>query len=155
MPKHKRTVAGAVRPLSERKKIAMGMIGLRKKKQYGPDPPAEHRFKPGNPGKPKGTKDRLSRNFISALSDDFDRNGVSVIRRVRKNDPGLYLRIIASLVPKEMTISAAVEVSDAGAKLRELLDKERKALAPPTIVDVTPNPPPDDSGGGEQLHQPA
>ncbi len=60
----------------------------------------------GNPnGKPYGTRDRLTTQFIQKLSADFHDHGVKAIQDVRKDDPTAYLRLVASLVPKEVRLS--------------------------------------------------
>jgi len=45
----------------------------------------------------------LGEAFLDALLIDFTERGVEAINRVRDDDPGAYLRIIASLLPKEVT----------------------------------------------------
>src|SRR5262249_54109126 len=56
----------------------------------------------GNPnGGPIGARSRLTEKFILAFHDNFNEHGPSVIERVRKDQPGLYLKIIASLLPRE------------------------------------------------------
>ena len=66
-------------------------------------------FKPGqsgNPlGRPKGSRSKLGEDFVSALYADFQSNGVSAIERVRTEKPEHYLKVIASLMPKEMVVS--------------------------------------------------
>ncbi len=66
----------------------------------------DHLFKPGqsgNPaGRPKGSRNVLTENFITALTKDFAEHGVAAIRRAREDDPAAYLRLVASLAPKEL-----------------------------------------------------
>jgi hypothetical protein len=50
-------------------------------------PPVEHQFKPGNPGRPKGSRNKFGEAFIQALADDFERHGTEVIERVRIEKP--------------------------------------------------------------------
>jgi hypothetical protein len=70
-------------------------------------PPVEHRFKPGNPGRPKGSRNKLGEHFIAALCADFEEHGVSVIECVREDDPAVYLRVIAQVVPQTVLVSDA------------------------------------------------
>ena len=63
-------------------------------------------------GKPKGTRTRvhLQGKFISALAADFEEHGYGAIRICRIEDPVNYLRLIASILPKELVVEArAVE----------------------------------------------
>jgi hypothetical protein len=45
----------------------------------------------------------MSALFVEAMSDDFEKHGAKTIERVRKEDPSTYLKVIASLIPKEIT----------------------------------------------------
>lgn len=63
-------------------------------------------FEPGNPGRPKGSRNKLGEAFTQALLADFEREGMAAIERTREEDPGAYLRVIASVVPKELKIEA-------------------------------------------------
>ena len=65
-------------------------------------PPVQHQFKPGNPGRPKGSRNKLGEHFIAALCADFEAHGARVIARVREDQPGVYLRVIARVVPPAM-----------------------------------------------------
>jgi Family of unknown function (DUF5681) len=57
----------------------------------------------GNPsGRPKGARNRLGEEFLAELYNAFVANGRPAIVRVVEEDPAAFLRIIASLVPKEV-----------------------------------------------------
>lgn len=72
----------------------------------------------GNPsGRPKGSRNKLAESFLDAYARDFEQHGQSVLERVRQEEPGTYLRVAASVLPKEMNV--AVERS-----VRELSDDE-------------------------------
>lgn len=89
----------------------------------------------GNPaGRPKGSRDALNEAFISNLAADFKAHGKSVIERVRCKDPSTYLRVVASLVPKDVVLSADDALS---AVLQAVADRERPVL--PQIIDMTAN----------------
>ena len=64
---------------------------------------------PGGPGRPAGSKNRLSEDFLQALADSFEKHGAAAIDHVVKNSPGEYLRIIANLVPKELLLAVSQE----------------------------------------------
>lgn len=57
----------------------------------------------GNGGRPKGARAKLGEAFIKALFEDFNENGVDAIAQVRDEKPDQYLKVIASLMPKEIT----------------------------------------------------
>lgn len=67
----------------------------------------ENLFKPGqsgNPaGRPKGARSKLSEKFLQDIHEDWKEHGVEVLEKVRKKDPEVYLRVVAGLIPKELT----------------------------------------------------
>ena len=60
-------------------------------------------FAAGNPGRPKGARNKLGEVFVKALLDDFEAHGVMAVQKVRENDTGTYLRVVAGLLPKQIT----------------------------------------------------
>jgi hypothetical protein len=88
-------VNGAAAPVGETEKVGRG------------HPPLAHRFHAGNPGRPKGLRNKLGEHFIAALSADFEVHGDDVIRRVRDEDPAVYLRVIAQIVPQTVLLHEA------------------------------------------------
>jgi hypothetical protein len=69
--------------------------------------PATGRFVTGNigGGRPKGAKAKLGEMFLEALRDDFEVNGVTAIVEVRETRPQDYLKVIASLMPKDLNLN--------------------------------------------------
>lgn len=93
----------------------------------------QFKWKPGasaNPaGRPKGSKNKLSEDFISALCRDFEENGEAVIQTVRSEKPADYLKIIASIVPKELTIKTETIEDMSDEELLERLEQVRSVAA--------------------------
>ena len=56
-------------------------------------------------GRAKGTRNKLSMRFVEALCTDFEAHGEEVIPVCRIEDPATYLRVVASLLPKEFEIT--------------------------------------------------
>jgi hypothetical protein len=51
----------------------------------------------GSTGRPKGARNRLGERFLHDLHQDWQVHGPSVLARVREEEPGTYLRVIAAL----------------------------------------------------------
>ena len=51
----------------------------------------------GGPGRPKGSRNKLGEEFVSAMYADFLEHGVAAIERMREEDPTAYVRVISSL----------------------------------------------------------
>ena len=75
-----------------------------------------HLWKPGqsgNPaGKPKGARNKLGEDFIQALHEDFQEHGMAAVVAVRTEKPDAYLKVIASLLPKELKITNESDLTD-------------------------------------------
>lgn len=69
------------------------------------------RFLTGNSGggRPKGSRNRLTDTFLSAIADDFTANGIEAIERVRKKDPAAYLKLISALIPRQLVLEKEQE----------------------------------------------
>ena len=70
---------------------------------------------PGGPGMPKGSRNKLSEDFLKALYDDFTAHGKATIEAMRVNDPSGYVKTIAGLLPKDVRVTDCrlVEMTDA------------------------------------------
>ena len=66
------------------------------------------RIKPGevrNPaGRPKGARHKLGTAFLEAMLSDFTKHGEQVIENVRAEKPDQYLKVVASILPKEIEL---------------------------------------------------
>ena len=83
---------------------------------------SDTQFKPGHSGggRKKGAKNKLSEAFLKALSDDFDENGAAAIKSMRVEKPNEYVKVIASLVPKDfnLNLTDSEEMTDDEARSR-------------------------------------
>ncbi len=74
-------------------------------------PSTDTQFKKGHPGRPKGTRNKITKAFLKALAADFKEHGKSVIERVRKESPEVYIRLAAQLVPKDIDVRHSGDVT--------------------------------------------
>jgi hypothetical protein len=83
-------------------------------------------FKPGQSGnlkgRPRGSRHRLSERVLADLTADFEDHGAAAIRRTREKDPAAYVRLIASLLPKQ-TEKVANQLEDLTDDQLEQLDR--------------------------------
>lgn len=62
------------------------------------------RFLPGNSGnggRKLGSRNKLGEAFISDLYDEWEKSGVVALERMVKDDPGGFVRVCASLLPRQ------------------------------------------------------
>jgi len=100
----------------------------------------------GNPaGKPKGARNKLGEAFLQALHEDFEEHGVAAVQRVRAEKPDQYLKVIASLMPKEHRLSFDDQYDGmTDAELAERIRQQLAHLAP--FLDAGTGS--DDAGAG-------
>lgn len=97
------------------------------------NPPVHTQFQPGNPGRPKGSRNKLGEDFIAALYEDFQQFGAQTIAAVRAEKPEAYVKVIASILPKEVKVSTEVDMTD------EQLDQRIRQLASILNLDIRPS----------------
>src|SRR5499433_2839877 len=52
-------------------------------------------------GRLRGSRNKLSEAVICALLRDFSRHGEKAIAKVRRDQPGIYLKVLALLIPRQ------------------------------------------------------
>lgn len=96
--------------MSDRKK-AMSGAAVNAARKHPAEHLAEFKFQPGvsaNPkGRPKGSRNKLGEDFLSALQADFAEHGPATIAKVREERPHEYLKFVASLLPKELNVKTS------------------------------------------------
>lgn len=82
--------------------------------------------KSGNPsGRPKGARNRLGERFVADMLADWEEHGKVVIETVRDERPQDYLKVVASILPKELS----VKVNDLDELSDEQLARQLAAIA--------------------------
>ena len=57
----------------------------------------------GNPaGRPKSARSKVNEDFLKAFAADFADNGAEAIRLMRSERPSDYVKVAASLLPKQV-----------------------------------------------------
>jgi len=89
-------------------------------------------FKKGNPGRPKGSKNQITKAYLNAITADFYKHGKSVIEAVREKQPDVYLKLVAQLLPKDVVLESEVRhfVINAEPELTTRQWQEKHGLLP-------------------------
>ena len=78
----------------------------------------------GNPaGRPKGSRNKLAEKFWADYYAAWEANGEAALARVAADDPSTFVRVAASLMPKETEITVRKVTA------KELPDDELAAIA--------------------------
>jgi hypothetical protein len=76
----------------------------------------------GNPaGRLRGSRNKLSEEVICALLRDFREHGQKTIAKVRQHRPGVWLKIIALLIPRQHEVQHSNP-------LKDLTDEQLEAM---------------------------
>jgi len=84
------------------------------KKQL-PEAMKETSFKPGESGnlagRPKGTRNKFSEVFLKDFLSSWEEGGIDALKKVRDEDPAAFLRVAASLLPKDINVNTNQEAA--------------------------------------------
>ena len=83
-------------------------------------------FKAGNKsgkGRPKGSKNKLTKAWLRGLQADFLPNEAQVFKDLRENDLSTYARLIAALVPKDLDVKYSGDITVQVVSLQNGLDR--------------------------------
>lgn len=59
----------------------------------------------GNPkGRPKGSRSKLTEDYLFDLYEDWKTHGRATIAKVREDKPEIYLQVVSKLIPKDIKI---------------------------------------------------
>jgi hypothetical protein len=113
---------------STKTELTVGAVSTHKPWQFKPG-------QSGNPkGRPKGARAKLSEKLLDIFGKDFAKHGRAVIEQVRTERPGDYLKVAASLIPKQVEAEVTVGLShEDRVTQREKLIAEYEANQGPVI----------------------
>ena len=89
-------------------------------------------------GRRQGARNRISTALLTALAEDFEKFGEETVRITRVEKPVEYLRIAASLLPKEFEITHSQQLHElSDEELEQFIERLRLELHRSTVIDVT------------------
>jgi hypothetical protein len=105
-----------------------------------PEQDAKGRFvagNSGNGGRKPGSRAKLGEAFVADLCADWEKHGIETIARVREQRPHEYLKVVASILPKDLNtnVSPVEQMTDAELNLtikRLIADFEEREGSEPT-----------------------
>jgi hypothetical protein len=72
----------------------------------------QKKFKPGpdarRTGRAAGFKSHLNKAFLSDLLDEWHEHGRAALRIMRAEEPAMFVRVVASLVPRELILEHGI-----------------------------------------------
>src|SRR4249919_575228 len=85
----------------------------------------------GNPaGRPKGARSKLAEDFLKDVQAEWETHGAVAVSDMRTKNPGDFVKMIASLLPKEMTLNVNNEAELSDEELHERVRALAAQLAP-------------------------
>jgi hypothetical protein len=83
-------------------------------------------FEKGNKGRPLGSRNKYGHAFWVDLEKTWRLGGAAALQKVMKDDPSTFVRVCASLIPKEVEIThrqaASLTDEEIIARIAELRD---------------------------------
>jgi hypothetical protein len=101
----------------------------------------------GNPaGRLRGSRNKLSEAVVCALYRDFSKHGEKAIAKVRREQPGVWLKVLAMLIPREHTVQHSNPIKDlTDEELEAAIEYIEAALAAKAgdqakVIEAVPEP---------------
>ena len=114
-------------------------------------------FKPGqsgNPaGRPRGSRNKLAEQFIADVHADWQEHGFEALEAARKTRPADYLKMVASIIPKDIKVSLETMTDgELATKIDQLAKSLGLELVPRSASHMLPNSDVEDEDSSETEH---
>jgi hypothetical protein len=89
----------------------------------------------------KGIRTKFTARFLSDFLKDFEENGAAAIKIVRVEHPEIYVRIAASIIPRDLAIETSASLNELSEDdLDQMIGqlRQRALEQRPEPIDVTP-----------------
>src|SRR3954468_11343575 len=81
-------------------------------------------------GRPRHVRERFTQAFMTDLNSTWQKQGKPCLDKLAKTDPATFVRVCASLIPKEVKLEASSPLSDLSeAELAALVSAAQRAVA--------------------------
>jgi len=78
----------------------------------------------GGPGRPKGSRNKLSEDFLANLHEAWEKHGKQAIEKVAEARPDIFLKVVASVLPKEANVSHQQSMGQSMDRLLDVIEEE-------------------------------
>ena len=65
----------------------------------------------GGPGRKRGSRNRLGDAFLDDLRDTWAKHGKTALNKCAKDDPVAFVRVVASLMPKDVNLNLTADAA--------------------------------------------
>jgi hypothetical protein len=93
----------------------------------------------GNGGRKPGARSKFSESFIQDLASIWETRGIEVLQKCATDEPGTFLKVCASLMPKDVNLSVGLDAGSFVDRFRsalEMLGNEAPARLPrPRVIN--------------------
>ena len=89
----------------------------------------------------KGIRTKFTARLLSDFLKDFEENGAAAIKIVRVEHPEIYVRIAASIIPRDLAIETSASLNELSEDdLDQMIGqlRQRALEQRPEPIDVTP-----------------
>lgn len=93
-----------------------------------------YKWQPGqsaNPaGRPKGSRNKLAEEFLKDVLNEWETHGAVAVSDMREKNPGDFVKMVASLLPKDINLNLNNEIEMSDDEIRDRIRDLASQLAP-------------------------